>query len=235
MLALACSLFLFVSLSLVRLLHVDSRPKRALKSDVPLRLFQLSLVFWFLLFLNQFFCLEIILFFPCFRRKRVQITFYEESGILGFFGFLKRTLFSRSSIKRPVEIRTARFQIWKYYGKLSEREREKRERESGERERQSRWRRRDQCISSARSWDYRGLWVLSLPQLYSLSPRSWFEDTGTSISPLFPLQTSLDQLALRLRGKMSNQEGAVSPQMLSFLEVRKRIEKWKKENLFLLS
>ena len=34
---------------------------------------------------------------------------------------------------------------------------------------------------------------------------------------------------------MSNQEGAVSPQMLSFLEVRKRIEKWKKENLFLLS
>ena len=51
----------------------------------------------------------------------------------------------------------------------------------------------------------------------------------------FPLQTSLDQLALRLRGKMSNQEGGVSPQMLSFLEVRKRTGNWKKENLFLLS
>ena len=132
--SLALSFCLSLSLLFV---SCTSTVVRSVRSSLMFRFvfFNSLLFFDFFFFLNQFFCLEIILFFPCFRRKRVQITFYEESGILGFFGFLKRTLFSRSSIKRPVEIRTARFQIWKYYGKLSEREREKRERESGERER----------------------------------------------------------------------------------------------------
>ena len=129
MLALACSLFLFVSLSLVRLLHVDSRPKRALKSYVPLRLFQLSLVFLISSFFSINFFASRSFFLLLSEKKRVQITFYQESG--RFRVFLKRS--SRSSIKRPVEIRTARFQIWKCHGKLSERSltREERERERG--------------------------------------------------------------------------------------------------------